>query len=116
MTVRLSELTKAAVRLDRGEPNHLVTRLTDDALFRCPFVMMTEVGTIGLDEQEAEHLRTYLLKGGFLWADDYWGDYAWDYWESMLRQALPSATYPIVDIPRDHPLFHQVLKIGRAHV
>ncbi len=25
----------------------------------------------------AARLREYLLKGGFLWADDFWGDYAW---------------------------------------
>jgi hypothetical protein len=23
-------------------------------------------------------LKEYLLKGGFLWVDDFWGSYAWD--------------------------------------
>ena len=109
LSVRLSELTRADVSMKNGEPNPLLIRLTDDALFRCPFIMMTEVGSASIDDQEAERLREYLLKGGFLWADDYWGQYAWDYWESMIRKALPSATYPIVDVPRDHPIFHQVL-------
>ena len=94
---------------ETNEPETLLLSLKSPEIFHCPFVMMTEPGGAYLDPEEAKNLHDYLLKGGFLWADDYWGDYAWDYWESMLRQALPSATYPIVDIPRDHPIFHQVL-------
>ena len=36
--------------------------------------MMTEVGAAYLDDAEAEALRNYVLKGGFLWADDFWGE------------------------------------------
>ena len=57
-----------------GEPKHLLVRLTDTALFDCPFVMMTEPGGAGFDTEEAANLRLYLEKGGFLWADDFWGD------------------------------------------
>ena len=39
--------------------------------------MMTEVGAAYFDADEAAHLGDYLLKGGFLWADDFWGEYAW---------------------------------------
>ena len=51
-------------------------RLTDPLLYHCPFVMMTEPGGAYFDEAEAAQLRDYLLKGGFLWADDFWGEYA----------------------------------------
>ena len=45
LSIRLSELTKTTVGTDAdGEPNHLLLRLTDDELFQCPFIMMTEVG------------------------------------------------------------------------
>ena len=73
--------------------------------------MMTEPGGAYFDEQEAEGLRTYLAKGGFLWADDFWGEYAWKFWAEQLRKALPVGTYPIVDVPLDHPIFHQVLPV-----
>ena len=44
MSIRLSELTKTTVTFDGPqEPRHAVVRLTDEALFQCPFVMMTEV-------------------------------------------------------------------------
>ena len=54
LSIRLSELTKLDVSKDAtGEPNHLVMRLTDDELFDCPFVMMTEPGGAAFDDQEA---------------------------------------------------------------
>lgn len=113
LSIRLSEITRAPVSFDAmREPRHLVVTLTDDALFQCPFVMMTEVGSIYLDDQEVARLREYLLKGGFLWADDFWGSYAWDVWESAIRQVLPAAEYPMVELPLDHPIFrtHFVVK------
>lgn len=106
MSIRLSELTKTHVSFTAPkEPHHLVVRLTDETLFQCPFVMMTEVGAAYLDEAEAAALRTYVRKGGFLWADDFWGEYAWDVWAEQLGKAFPRAQYPITDLPPDHPLF-----------
>ena len=106
LSIRLSELTKTVVgKSPTGDPNHLLLRLTDDALFGCPFIVMTEVGSLYLNAAEAERLRMYLLKGGFLWADDFWGSYAWDVWEAEIRKTLPAAEYPIIDVPLTHPLF-----------
>jgi hypothetical protein len=106
LSIRLSDLTKTPVAFDADrEPQHLVVRLTDDALFQCPFVMMTEVGALYLDDDEADRLREYLFKGGLLWADDFWGRYAWQVWESQIRKVLPAGQYPFVDLPLDHPIF-----------
>jgi hypothetical protein len=60
------------------QPKHLLVRLTAPELFHCPFVVMTEPGGAYFDEEEAAALRKYLLKGGFLWADDFWGEYAFE--------------------------------------
>ena len=55
------------------------------------------------------------MKGGFLWADDFWGEYAWNFWERQLRKALPSGTYPIVDLdPESHPLFHALMTVPQG--
>ena len=63
---RLEDLTTARISSDRhGQPNHWVVRLTDDELFQCPFIMASDVGTIGITGAEAVRLREYLLKGGF---------------------------------------------------
>jgi hypothetical protein len=108
LSFRLSELTRTSVSRDeRGDFNHAVLQLTDEAtLSRCPFIMMTEPGGAYFDEAEATALRTYLQKGGFLWADDFWGEYAWAHWENEIRKALPSGEFPLADVPLDHPMFH----------
>ena len=114
LSVRLSELTRADVSMKNGEPTPLLIRLTDDALFRCPFIMMTEVGSASIDEQEAERLREYLLKGGFLWADDFWGSYAWEWWVGQFSKVLNPAEYPIIDLPSNHPLFSSQFVIKKV--
>jgi hypothetical protein len=68
--------------------------------------MVTEPGGAYFDEAEAAGLRTYLQKGGFLWADDFWGEYAFEHWINELRKALPTADYPLTDMSLDHPIFH----------
>lgn len=114
-SIRLSELTKANVSFDRtGEPNHLVVRLTDDALYQCPFVLMEDVGTVGLSDLEIERFRDYLVKGGFLWVDDFWGTRAWEMWEREIAKVLPPSEYPIGDLHEDHPLFKTLFEVDRV--
>jgi hypothetical protein len=113
LSIRVSELTKTTVSFEApGEPKHVVIRLTDPTLFQCPFIMMTEVGAAFIGDDEAEALRTYLLKGGFLWADDFWGEYAWEAWMEQFHKVLPAGQYPVKDLPFDHPLFHSIFDIN----
>jgi hypothetical protein len=115
LSIRLSELTRTRISRDSsGEPNHVVLRLTDDLLFQCPFIMMTEVGSTYLSPEEAARLREYLLKGGFLWADDFWGSWAWEVWAREIGKALPPSEFPIVDLPLTHPIFHQQFEVKRV--
>ena len=115
LSIRLSELTRTRIsRNSTGEPNNVLLRLTDDLLFQCPFIMMTEVGNTYLSPEEAERLRRYLLKGGFLWADDFWGTRAWQIWAREIGKALPPSEYPIVDVPLSHPIFHQQFDVKRV--
>jgi hypothetical protein len=83
-------------------------------MFRCPFIMMTEVGSAFFDEQEAARLREYLQKGGFLWADDFWGSYAWEWWVGQFSKVLDPAEYPIIDLASNHPLFSSQFVIQKV--
>lgn len=115
LSARLSEVTKIAIGQDRrGRPLHVVTTASEPLLMLCPFIMMTEPGGAFLDQEEAAHLRAYLLKGGFLWADDSWGGYAWNWWRQQLAFILPGGEYPVVDLPIDHPLFRTLFTIERV--
>jgi hypothetical protein len=111
LMTRISELTKTPVSRDAsGDPNYWVVSLTDDALFRCPFTMASDVGTLQFSPEEARHLRDYLLKGGFLWVDDFWGTPAWEQWTREIGKVLPE--YRIDDVPPGHPLLHMLFQIS----
>lgn len=110
--IRLSEITSTHVDLDQvGEPNHWVVTIADDALFGCPFLMTSDVGTMSLRPVEVVRLRDYLLKGGFLWVDDFWGSRSWAQWAGEIAKVLPPADYPIRDLPLDHQLFRTMFRI-----
>jgi hypothetical protein len=110
LMIRTSELTKTRISKDaNGDPNHWTVRLTDDALFQCPFMTASDVGTLQFSRAEATRLREYLLKGGFLWVDDFWGTAAWTQWSSEIIRVLPE--FPIFDIPADHPIRHTLFTI-----
>jgi hypothetical protein len=99
-------------------------QLDDPELRRYPFIYTVEVGNMNLTDQEVTALRGYLLAGGFMVADDFWGSYEWANFAEQMRRVLPE--YPIVEIPKDHPIlsaFYDVDEIiqvpnignGRGH-
>jgi len=105
LMLRLSQLTTTPIRTTpAGRPDHLIVRLTDTDISQCPFVFMSDVGTMLIDSSEVELLRDYLLRGGFLWVDDFWGWRAWDQWQTEIGRVLPPDQYPILDVPVDHPI------------
>jgi hypothetical protein len=111
-TIRLSELTKTRVsRQTGGEPNYLVVSATDDALFKCPFLMLEDAGAAGFSDVEITRLREYLLKGGFIWVDDFWGEDAWADWMNELDRILPLGEYPTFDIGMEHPLWRTLFEV-----
>ena len=111
-STRLSELTKTQVGMQDGEPNHLVVRPTDPELFQCPFVMASDPGSAGFSPEDAAGLRDYLLKGGFLWVDDFWGPWAWDAFADEIGKALPPGEFPIREIGADHPIYRTMFPVA----
>ena len=112
LSIRLMELTKSPVTQDgEGNPSPVIVRLTDPALFHCPFIMMSEPGGAYFGSEEVAHLRAYLLKGGFLWVDDFWGSIAWSNWENQIGKVLPPSEYPIVDLPVTHTMFRMLFPV-----
>lgn len=115
LSTRLSELTKTRIsRRDNGEPNHFVVRLTDDALFNCPITLASDVGSLGFRDEEIDRLRTYLLKGGFLWVDDFWGTLAWRQWATEIGKVLPPDEFPILDVSLDDPILRSMFDVPKV--
>lgn len=112
-STRLGELTKTTIsRQMNGDPNHLSVRILDPALFQCPFLSATDVGTAQFDDAEVLALRAYLEKGGYLWVDDFWGPHAWDAWVEEISKVLPPGQYPIRDLAPDHPVFRTLFEFA----
>jgi Domain of unknown function (DUF4159) len=104
LMIRLSEITTLDVsRGELEEPVHAVVRATDQNVFRCPFLFASDVGTLNFLDAEVESLRQYLLKGGFLWVDDFWGPRALDEFIKEIRRVLPDSD--LAELPMDHPIF-----------
>jgi len=89
--------------IDASGAEHPVP-LDDPDLRRFPILYAVEVGYMSLSESERRGLRQYLLAGGFLVVDDFWGTREWFNFEREIRAVLPE--YPIVDIPLDHDVLH----------
>jgi len=87
-------------------------RLDDPELRRFPFLYMLEIEGMSLTPPEVEGLRDYLLAGGFLVVDDFWGAYAFANLEQEMRRVLPE--HSIVEIPSDHPIFNMVYRIDEV--
>ena len=114
LMTRMSELTRAAISFDGNkQPVYYTVRASDAALFGCPFVMASDAGTIGFSDDEVVRLRQYLLKGGFLWVDDFWGTAAWEQWTREIARVLPPAEYPIKEVPLSDPLFKSMLQMAK---
>lgn len=104
LMIRLAEVTTLDVsRGELEEPVHVVVRVTDRNVFRCPFLFASDVGTLSFLDAEVEAMRQYLLKGGFLWVDDFWGPAALEEFTKEMRRVLPDSS-PF-RLPMDHPLF-----------
>lgn len=101
---RLQQLTSIKV-----DPNGRFLRLTDPELARYPFIYMVEPGSLALDREEMVALRKYLLNGGFLWLDDFWGENEWANVELIFKQVFPERAF--VELPLTHPLYHCVFEI-----
>jgi hypothetical protein len=93
----LSERTNVAVT-----EREVAVRLTDETLYRTPFLYMTGHGAVKFTEEEIDRLREFLTSGGFLWADDNYGMN--DHFRAQMARVFPEGQ--LVELPFDHPIYH----------
>jgi hypothetical protein len=105
LSYRLQQLTSLKVN-----PDGRVLGITDPELFNYPFIYMVEPGALEFSDEEVSTLRKYLLNGGFLMADDFWGPKEWENFEGEIKRVFPERSF--VELPMDHPVFHTVFQIN----
>lgn len=101
---RLQQLTSLKVN-----PDPVIVRLTDPELFDYPFVYMIEPGNLVFSDAEVTNLRRYLLNGGFMMVDDFWGDYEWQNFYEQIKRVFPE--FEPVELPLEHEIFNCVFRL-----
>jgi uncharacterized protein DUF4159 len=101
---RLQQMTSIKV-----DPNGRVLNLTDKDLFDYPWLYMVEPGQLLLNDEEVRILRKYLLNGGVLMADDFWGDAQWEGFHREIKRVLPDREF--IELPMEHPIFRCVFPL-----
>jgi hypothetical protein len=84
-----------------------------DDVFDWPFLIVGLPGTWDLTDSQAAKLREYLLRGGFLFCDSFFGTQEWAGFEQTMRRVFPDRA--IVEIPDGHPVFHTVYDLVEKH-
>ncbi len=101
---RLQQLTST-----RTDPDGRVVRLTEPELFDYPLIYMEHCGYMRLSEDEIKAFRKYLVAGGALLVNDFWGSPDWDGFAEQMKRVLPERNW--VDLTMDHPIFHCVFEL-----
>jgi len=107
----LDELTAIGPYMRGGN----ILAVDDPELFKYPVAYLVEAGFWTLTPDEAESLRNYLLKGGFLIFDDFAGR-QWYNFQDRMRDVLPDGR--LVELDASHPIFHSFFDIdalGHVH-
>lgn len=88
-------------------PEEVILSLSDEELFRYPFLFLTGHGNIKFSDNEVERLREFLSNGGFLYADD---DYGMDNdFRKEIKKVFPENK--LIEVPFDHPIYHSFYDI-----
>ena len=77
-----------------------------DDFFNWPWMVAGEMGDWKLTDAQAKTLREYLLRGGFLYMDDFWNDDEWARFDESMRRVFPDRQ--VVEIESPDAIFHSV--------
>jgi hypothetical protein len=104
LSFRLQQMTSIKV-----DPDGLALAFTEKELFEHPFIYIVEAGKLTFEDEEIVALRKYLLNGGFMMVDDFWGDRDWFNFEEELKSLFPDRE--VIDLPDDHPIFSGIFPL-----
>jgi hypothetical protein len=82
-------------------PRYEFVELSSEKLYSYPVLFLTGHGNISFSEYEAQRLRNYLERGGFLYADD---DYGMDRpFRREMKKVFPQDDF--IELPFSHPVY-----------
>ena len=78
----------------------------EDDVYNWPWLVAGEMGDWKLTEAQAKKLRDFLLRGGFLMLDDFWGTEEWQRFAESMVRVFPDR--PMVELDNADSIFHTV--------
>jgi hypothetical protein len=104
LAFRLQQMTSLKVN-----PEAAIVDLAVDDLSQYPFLYIVEPGALEFTEDELIALRKYLLNGGFLMLDDFWGEFEWQNVAMQMERLFPNRE--LIDLEISHPIFHNIFDL-----
>ena len=83
----------------------------DEALFDYPYIYVVEPGSMNLSQAEAERLREFFARGGFMHVDDFWGVRERQNVINQMRKIWPERE--MEDLPLTHEIFHSFFDLDQ---
>jgi hypothetical protein len=84
-----------------------------DDVFYWPFLMVGMPGSWDLSDEQAAKLREYLLRGGFMLADSFFGTCEWEGFMASMRRVFPDRA--VVELEDGHAVFNVVYELSGRH-
>jgi len=86
----------------------------DPEISKYPVAYVIEVSWWQMTDREANALRAYIQKGGFVIVDDFkatgdFGSPGWEVFEANMRRVFPAARF--LEMAPSHPVFHSFFEI-----
>ena len=98
------EGVRRLTRIDARSVEQVVSLDGTDEVNNWPNLYAVEVGYMNLPQDQAQQLREYLLKGGFLMVDDFHSTREWNVFMASMDRVFPDKHW--VDIPNEDTIFH----------
>ena len=101
---RIAATVRRLTRIQARSVEQPVNLDDGDDVFNWPWLYAVEVGSWELTNAQAQQLREYLLRGGFLMVDDFHGTLEWDIFMASMQRVFPDR--PVTEVGKDNPIFH----------
>ena len=109
----LAQAVRRLTRIHTRSVEQPVNLDDGDDVYDWPWLCAGEMGDWKLTDAQAAKLREYLLRGGFLMLDDFWGTVEWERFNETMRRVFPDR--PIVEMPSYDPIFHTVYDLDERY-
>jgi Domain of unknown function (DUF4159) len=101
----LNEYITRSTRINVEPESYRIVELGSDEVFDYPFAYISEPGEMQLTPKEAENLREFIGRGGFILVDDFDGALQFSTMKSEIERAIPERSFSPIGL--DHGIFRQ---------